>query len=279
MLEIIWNSWILPYTVLLMVLAATTLRASRKRSRSPQSASKTKLKHRMGVSENWKRLQVKQGKHASKKPGKPRRRKGINKESSAPSAPSASISPVSVSGSLQQFLWDTPGHNKTAPGKYIAMDCEFVGVGKNDTSALARVSLVNFYGHVLLDTFVLPQERVTNWRTWVSGVSPKDMKNAISFKDAQAAVLRFLNQKVLVGHALQSDLKCLAISHPRHNIRDTSKYSVFREATKGKPPSLRRLTHDYLNIDIQQGQHSSVEDARATMALYRIHKVGIDQAR
>jgi RNA exonuclease 4 len=72
--------------------------------------------------------------------------------------------------------------SKTEVGKYIAMDCEMVGVGEGDheNSALARVSIVNFHGHCVLDCFVKPKEKVTDWRTWVSGVSPKDMANGIT---------------------------------------------------------------------------------------------------
>lgn len=68
---------------------------------------------------------------------------------------------------------------KTEVGKFIAMDCEMVGVGEGEreSSALARVSVVNFHGHCVMDCFVKPKERVTDWRTWVSGVSPKNMVN------------------------------------------------------------------------------------------------------
>ena len=46
---------------------------------------------------------------------------------------------------------------------------------KGDESSLARVSVVNYYGAVQLDTFVRQRERVTDWRTAVSGVRDSDM--------------------------------------------------------------------------------------------------------
>lgn len=57
-----------------------------------------------------------------------------------------------------------------------------VGVGgaENERSALARVSIVNFHGHLVMDTFVKPKEPVTDWRTWVSGVSPASMKTGMN---------------------------------------------------------------------------------------------------
>lgn len=64
------------------------------------------------------------------------------------------------------------------PGPYIALDCEMVGVGPmGSESTLARVSVVNYFGAVLLDEFVQQKERVTDWRTQWSGVRAKDMIN------------------------------------------------------------------------------------------------------
>ena len=51
-----------------------------------------------------------------------------------------------------------------------------VGVGPaGSQSVLARVSIVNWHGATVLDTFVRPKERVVDYRTWVSGVSPEDL--------------------------------------------------------------------------------------------------------
>ena len=52
-----------------------------------------------------------------------------------------------------------------------------MGVGpEGSENALARVSLVNFHGHVILDKFVKPQEKVVDFRTAVSGVRPSDLQ-------------------------------------------------------------------------------------------------------
>ncbi|KAK7472103.1 3'-5' exonuclease [Stygiomarasmius scandens] len=62
------------------------------------------------------------------------------------------------------------------PGKYLALDCEMVGVGINGSeSSLARVSLVNFNGAVIMDEFVKQRERVVDYRTQWSGVRESDM--------------------------------------------------------------------------------------------------------
>jgi RNA exonuclease 4 len=69
-------------------------------------------------------------------------------------------------------------------GKYLAIDCEMVGVGyKGSRSVLARVSLVNFYGKVVLDEYCQPQEEVTDYRTWVSGVNASHLRDGNQFHD------------------------------------------------------------------------------------------------
>ncbi|KAG0642104.1 ribonuclease H-like domain-containing protein [Tuber brumale] len=157
------------------------------------------------------------------------------------------------------------------PGKYISLDCEMVGVGgpTNERSALARVSIVNYHGHVILDTFVRPKERVTDWRSWVSGVTPAHMIHAREFEDVQKEVSAILTDRVLVGHAVKYDLEALLLSHPRRDIRDTSRHPGFRKFSAGRTPRLKKLALEVLGIEIQGGEHSSVEDARACMLLYR----------
>lgn len=162
-------------------------------------------------------------------------------------------------------------------GKYVGVDCEMVGVGgEEDRSVLARVSIVNFHGTQVYDSFVRPKEFVTDWRTHVSGVSSKDMATARSFEEVQADVAAILQDRIAVGHAIRNDLEALILSHPKKDIRDTSKFSGFRKYSAGKTPSLKKLAKEVLGVDIQGGEHSSIEDARATMLLFRRHKSAFD---
>lgn len=181
-----------------------------------------------------------------------------------------------------------------------------VGVGEEGVeSALARVSMVNFHGVTILDKFVRPKERVTDYRTHVSGIQPRMLRKdqgAISLKEAQEEVMRIIEGRVVVGHALQNDLSALLLSHPKSLIRDTSKYGVFKRMSGGRTPGLKRLAKAILGKDIQSGEHSSVshpipflsliyspthplthfsyvqvEDARITMEIYRAHKEDWDR--
>jgi RNA exonuclease 4 len=157
-------------------------------------------------------------------------------------------------------------------GKYVAIDCEMVGVGPEGVdSALARVSIVNFNGAVLLDCYVKPQEKVTDYRTHVSGIEPHHLESdqALTFKEAQFKTEAIIRNRILVGHAVYNDLQALILSHPALLIRDTSRYKPFRKLAKGRTPGLKMLVKEVLGIPIQSGSHSSVEDARFTIQLYK----------
>ncbi|KAJ2762250.1 3'-5' exonuclease [Coemansia sp. BCRC 34490] len=164
---------------------------------------------------------------------------------------------------------------REAVGKFLAIDCEMVGAGfKGSRAILARVSVVNYYGHVVMDTFVKPLEPVTDYRTWVSGIRKSDLENpgVPHFRDVQARVADLIKDRVLVGHAIKHDLKALMLSHPAPLIRDTSRYNGFKSMmppNNGATFALRKLAATLLNISIQEGEHSSVTDAKTTMLLYR----------
>ncbi|CBX89960.1 hypothetical protein IAQ61_003511 [Plenodomus lingam] len=181
---------------------------------------------------------------------------------------------------------ENEGVSETAlPGKYVALDCEMVGVGPepNRDSALARVSLVNFHGHQVYDSYVqVPHKmEVTDYRTAVSGIEPKHLRPDVArtFDQVRKDLKILLAGRILVGHAVKNDLDVLILKHDSRFIRDTSKFTKFRAlaAKPGWTPGLKMLADKLLGVQIQVGAHSSVEDARATMALYRLEKADFEQ--
>ncbi|KIP11250.1 hypothetical protein PHLGIDRAFT_124917 [Phlebiopsis gigantea 11061_1 CR5-6] len=157
--------------------------------------------------------------------------------------------------------------------KYIAIDCEMVGVGIGGSeSSLARVSVVNYYGVVEVDEFVQQKERVVDYRTKWSGIRAQDMVQARPFEEVQKRVASLIEGKVLVGHAVHHDLKALLLSHPRLLIRDTQVLAGKHNLVKSRFPALRHLVEQEFGVAIQTGEHSSVVDARATMAIFRLHR-------
>ncbi|PVI03589.1 hypothetical protein DM02DRAFT_239958 [Periconia macrospinosa] len=168
------------------------------------------------------------------------------------------------------------------PGKYIALDCEMVGTGPepDKDSALARVSAVNFHGHQIYDSYVQVKVPVTDYRTAISGIEPKHLRKDVArtFKEVHEDLKILLQGRILVGHAVKNDLDALLLKHDKRYIRDTSKFSKFRELAMipGRTPSLKILAEKLLGVEIQVGAHSSVEDARVTMALFKLEKEGFD---
>jgi len=165
---------------------------------------------------------------------------------------------------------------------YFALDCEMVGVGEEGLdSALARVCIVNWENEVVLDTFVKVTCPITDYRTYVSGITRENLENdgAIEFAEARQAVKSILNGKILIGHALENDLNVLRLTHPWCDTRDTATYTPFMrdamdQATKQvtmRPRKLRDLAWESLRRQIQQEgiAHSPIEDALAALDLYK----------
>ncbi|KAG6614558.1 RNA exonuclease 4 [Phytophthora cinnamomi] len=158
--------------------------------------------------------------------------------------------------------------------RIVGMDCEMVGVGlSGKTSVLARCSIVDYEGEVLYDKHVRPVEKVTDFRTHVSGIKSSSLRHAIPFAQCLKEVGKLLQDKVIVGHALKNDFHALMFTPPKHLIRDTAYYRPYMRrkmnGTKLYPKALKHLTEEVLGRQIQTGQHDSVEDARATLELYK----------
>jgi RNA exonuclease 4 len=74
-----------------------------------------------------------------------------------------------------------------------------VGVGVNgSTSILARISIVNWHCETILDAYVKPREKVTDYRTPVSGITPKLLHKANDFKSVQEKVCEIIKDRFLI---------------------------------------------------------------------------------
>ena len=164
-------------------------------------------------------------------------------------------------------------------GRYIAVDCEMVGVGPEPDreSALARVSVVNYDGDQVYDAYVKPLEKVTDWRTSISGILPRHMARARTLEEAQADLSAILRDRILIGHSIRNDLDAMLMGHPKRDIRDTAKHPPYRKIAGGSSPRLKILASELLGFDIQTGEHSSVEDARACMLLFRRDRAAFEK--
>lgn len=193
------------------------------------------------------------------------------------------------------------GPNYNILTEKIAIDCEMMR--SNIGQVLGRVSVVNYEGETIFDTFVCYPKpiNITNTDKEFSGISWNDIdpqNGAQPFSEVQAHLVELLRDRIVIGHDIQKDLKVISMDLPSHilrlqgvtlrltpvifdmAVRDTQKCSRYRQyANRGahQGPSLKNLALEVLGRPIKQGRVSSVEDAIATMEVYQNAEADIEQ--
>jgi RNA exonuclease 1 len=152
-----------------------------------------------------------------------------------------------------------------------ALDCEMV-VTSDDVFSLARVSLLDWNGKVVMNTFVRPALPIKHYHTEYSGITKELLEGVeTTLPDIQEQLLKLLTPSaIIVGHSLESDFNALKMTHPF--VVDTS---VIYPHPRGLPlrSSLKYLSNKYLKREIQKGGakgHDSVEDAKAALDLVKL---------
>ena len=202
----------------------------------------------------------------------------------------------------------TPNVSTTTVGPHydiltekVAIDCEMMQA--NIGQVLGRVSVVNYESRTIFDTFVCYPEPVDiiNTHKEFSGIDWSDIdpqNGAQSFSEVQAELVKLLRNRIVIGHDIQKDLKAISMDLPSLilreqgiaqlitpitfsiTFRDTQKYSGYRQYANPRAhqgPNLKNLTLRVLGRSIKQGRMSSLEDAVATMNIYRNAEEDIDR--
>ncbi|MDI1491257.1 MAG: hypothetical protein OHK93_002465 [Ramalina farinacea] len=161
----------------------------------------------------------------------------------------------------------------TAGRQLLSLDCEMCTV-QGGSSALTRISLVDWAGNTVLDELVKPALPIIDYLTPYSGITRALLAPVTTtLRDIQERLLKSIltPYTILVGHSLDSDLTALQITHPF--IIDTS---ILFPHPRGPPikSSLKYLANKYLNREIQKGHgstgHNSIEDALACLDLVKL---------
>ncbi len=92
---------------------------------------------------------------------------------------------------------------------------------------------------MILDEYILPSEPITDYRTQWSGIRPGDLIGAPSFREVRQRVADLVRGRIIIGHAIDNDLRALMLPHPPALVRDTSVYPGLRQELAAAAPSVR----------------------------------------
>ncbi|XP_035839004.1 apoptosis-enhancing nuclease-like [Helianthus annuus] len=165
----------------------------------------------------------------------------------------------------------------------VALACKMVGGGSDGSLDLcAKICIIDEYENILFRSYVKPYLPVTHYRYETTGIRPEYLRDAMPLRQVQRKIQDFLcngepmwkirprggKARILVGHGLDHDLKCMELEYPAIKLRDTANYPPLMKTSK-LSNSLKYLTKAYLGYDIQVGIQDPYEDCVATMRLYR----------
>ncbi|KDR83648.1 hypothetical protein GALMADRAFT_235962 [Galerina marginata CBS 339.88] len=174
--------------------------------------------------------------------------------------------------SRHAFSFLSPTDASSAKLDVVALDCEMIYT--TGGMRVARVSVVDGSGKEIFDEFVRMDEgvHVIDYNTRFSGVNEQNLATALLTLTSIRNTLDSLidSNSILIGHALDNDLKTLRIIH--HKCIDTALLFPHRAGAPYRR-SLKDLVREKLGKMIQMGDategHSSVEDASSTLDLVR----------
>lgn len=183
--------------------------------------------------------------------------------------------PVPVFGDLSYRYADFRLSKKeykavSASSPMFALDCEMcqTSLGVHE---ITRVSVVNEQCESVYETFVKPDNKITNYMTAFSGITAEMLRDVTkTLAEVQDDMEKLLPaDAILVGQSLNVDLSCMKMMHPY--VIDTS--VIFNISGERKSKSkLKTLAREFLGEVIQNNErgHDSIEDSAASMRLVQL---------
>lgn len=165
----------------------------------------------------------------------------------------------------------------TAKSPMFGVDCEMcrTSAGVNE---LTRISIINENHESIYETLVCPRNKIIDYLTPFSGITPEMMKNVTkTLSEVQNDIRKLLPaDAILVGQSLHSDLMAMRMMHPY--VIDTS--VIFNiSGERRRKSKLQTLAHEFLGEAIQKNPlgHDSIEDCSASLKLTKLKlQKGID---
>ncbi|TFK57483.1 hypothetical protein OE88DRAFT_139281 [Heliocybe sulcata] len=160
-------------------------------------------------------------------------------------------------------------HPPASIERYLAVSVQNVFVGTR-IPMVARVSMADYRGNIVLDTFVRPIQPVTDYRTGETGLYPAHLANGRSFYEVQREIATVIREKILIGYCLWDFLSVIGTSHPAIDTRDVALFLPFRQTLRSKKMlTLPTLVDRLMARNIGAAYEDPLENARATLDLFR----------
>ncbi|CDO66163.1 exoribonuclease, putative [Plasmodium reichenowi] len=165
----------------------------------------------------------------------------------------------------EENLIDVTNYGEFDLDNIYSIDCEMCET-TNHQRELTKITVVDAYMNIIYDSYVIPDNKITNYLTLYSGINESTLENVTTkLKDVQEHLKKFLNKKsILIGHSLENDLHALKIAH--NYVIDTS--IIYCNSGYYPKPSLFQLSKKHLNIIMKrENGHNSIDDAKISMFL------------
>ncbi|XP_058832773.1 RNA exonuclease 5 [Topomyia yanbarensis] len=183
--------------------------------------------------------------------------------------------PLPLTGSLQHryagYITTNDHYDPVTPrSPMFGLDCEMCKTSIG-ASELTRVSIIDEQGNEFYETLVRPSNKIVDYLTQFSGITPEIMKNVSkTLEDVHKDLKNKLPpDAILVGQSLNFDFNAMKIMHPY--VIDTS--ILFNmTGTPGTKSKLKVLAKKFLQRDIQCSSkgHNSIEDCSAALELVKL---------
>ncbi|KAH8120573.1 hypothetical protein DFH11DRAFT_74416 [Phellopilus nigrolimitatus] len=159
------------------------------------------------------------------------------------------------------------------PHRYVALSTQFVYAGAQRVPVLARVSVTDYRGNVLYDSFVRPTIRVEDYRTLVTGLQAEHLASAPHPAAVREQVSAIVRGKIVVGHSMWIHFSLLGMCHPAIDTRDVALFLPFhRTLSSSSVKPLKTLVSHLMRRKIGQGYEHPLEEARAALDLFRSYE-------
>eukprot|EP00961_Rhodomonas_salina_P030011 404305-Rhodomonas_salina.2 len=150
------------------------------------------------------------------------------------------------------------------------MDTEMVSCRRGGVvrPVAAQISIVDSDGHVVLHTHARPRWPIVSYNTKYSGITEEHLRDAPPLEKVRANVISLIKGCLLVGHAIDNDLRALDLLHPVDRIVDTQRIPQIQSMLSQSTPSLKNVCLALLDTRIQDGAHCALQDAKATAKVF-----------